>query len=251
MKHIVVLVIIVLFFSCQKQQENELFIASASSLRNVLEELTAEFSKQTNIKANFITASSGKLSAQIEAGAPYDVFLSANAKYPKYLQLKLELGGELFDFAYGKVVFLISKDRKEVNITSFLKNNEIKKIVIPNMEVAPYGIAANEILKNVRIYDKVVGKLVFAENVSQANQFLKSKTVDAGFTSLSSVKVNSFQKEYNIVSLSDTLYAPIKNTLLIVSKNKQKQQKAQKFKAFLQTEKAIYILKKYGYTIPR
>lgn len=253
MKFYKLLILITVLVSCTNKNDAELLIASASSLRPVLEDLIDVFSKQEKIKVDFVTASSGKLSAQIEAGAPYDVFLSANEKYPNYLQSKLKIKEEVFTFAYGSIVFLMSLEigNEQLSWVSFVKKKETQKIVIPNPELAPYGIAANEVLEKKEIQEILNHKMVFAENVSQTNQFIKSGVVDGGFTSLSSVRSGKFDDAYSIVSISDTLYNPIVNTLLITSKNKEQQEKAQKFKAFLQSLKAKRILEKYGFRVPK
>lgn len=249
----IMLVFVFVLFSCSRKKEQKLLVAAASSLRPVLEDIGAEFNKKEGVSIGLITASSGKLTAQIEAGAPYDVFLSANSIYPKYLQAKLDLKETPVKFANGSVVFLMSKKHNtdQLDIISVLKNEELKRLVIPNPKLAPYGKAVHEALMQLKLYNFVAEKLVFAESVSQANQFLSSRTLDGGFTSLSSVKVKDLESNYKIHFLSDTLYTPIANSLLIVSKNKVKQEKAQKFEAFLQSETVGLILKKYGYTIPK
>jgi len=247
----IILIIIIFFFSCNEKEEQRLLIASASSLRSVSVELIKAFSEETNIKADLISASSGKLSVQIELGAPYDIFLSANEKYPNYLCAKLNLKDESSIFAYGQLVLLLTKQKQlKLNSIDVLLENEIQKIAIPNPDLAPYGIAAMEILKLLQLDKQVKSKLVYGENVNQTNQFLKSKVVDAGFTSVSSIQNSHFRGDYKIISILDSLYNPIKNTVLVVAKKTFKKEKAQKFKAFLQEEKAKSILKKYGYNIP-
>lgn len=253
MKQIVTsFIVFLIILSCAPTHHNTITIAAASSLRPVLQEMSSQFKVETDVAINIVTGSSGKLAAQIEAGAPYDIFLSANIIYTDYLQNKLSLANKPIIFAHGQLAFLSNADLDidSSSLKSIINNIHFQKIAIPNPKLAPYGQAANDVLNKLYINNEVQHKLVFAENVSQSNQFLKSNAVNAGFTSVSSVRIKNFSKGYRVHAISDTLYKPIINSLLIVSKQKRKDYNVEKFITFMKTSKAKSILKKYGYTIP-
>ncbi len=253
MKQIVTCIIVFLIIlSCVPTHNNSITIAAASSLRSVLQEMSSQFKVETDVAINIVTGSSGKLAAQIEAGAPYDIFLSANTIYTDYLQNKLSLNNKPVIFAHGQLAFLSNAylDIDTTSLKSIINNNYFQKIAIPNPKLAPYGQAANDVLNKLNIVEEVEHKLVFAENVSQTNQFLKTEGVNAGFTSVSSVKIKNFSEGYRVYAIDSKLHKPIINSLLIVSKKKDEDYNVQKFITFMKTSKAKSILKKYGYTIP-
>jgi len=248
---------LLLFFivlcSCTSQKNDALTIAIASSLRPALQELTKQFTQKTGVKINLVSGSSGKLTTQIIAGAPYDLFFSADTLYTNYIQSKLSLRNKPAIFAHGKLVLLVNNnlDKKGTGISTLLKNSSIQKIVIPNPKLAPYGKAANDVLNNLGVYKKIEPKLVFAESVSQSNQFIKSTSVDAGFTSASATQIENFIQGYAVYTIPKHLYKPIINSILIVSEAEEKNQDLEEFISFLKTEQAQLTLKAYGYIIPK
>jgi len=172
---------------CSNNSSIPLRIAAASNLRYALEEINAEFEKETNIKVEMSAASSGKLTAQIQNGAPFDIFLSANKKYPYYLY---ENGFSIEKpklFCCGLVVYWTNKDLNLKGDILEIKSENIQKIAIANPQNAPFGIAAVEALNSVSVYDSIKPKVIFAENVSQISQYVLNNNVDVGFTSKSVV----------------------------------------------------------------
>ena len=227
--------------SCTSKSQKKITIAASANMQYVLKELISEFSNDNLVACEIVLGSSGKLTAQIEAGAPFDIFLSANAKYPLYLKSKNNSYTAPKTYAYGKLAVL-SKYLKTTNISELLTSTEVKKIAIPNPKNAPYGQMAEEYLMNLDIYPKIKHKLVYGESVMQSNQFVISGAADVGFTAISTLKTkNSIHFKHTIIN--DRLYTPIPQQLLILTPNS----KTQQFAHFMLSKKAQDILKKYGY----
>ncbi|WP_010182511.1 molybdate ABC transporter substrate-binding protein [Aquimarina agarilytica] len=238
------------FFSCKTNNEVHLTIAAASNMLFVLNELVPEFEKETGISTDLITASSGKLTTQILAGAPFDVFISANAKYPKHIRDTNSDYQKAVTIARGKLILISTKKIKKP-LSTALTSTSVKKIAMPNPNIAPYGKAAEELLHNWGVYDHVVSKLIYGESVGQTNQFISLGTVDIGFTAKSTLFSNKLKgMNENYAEISDSLYQALDHQLLIVSKTKAQKNKALQFARFIQTKKARQILLNYGYALP-
>lgn len=235
------------FFSCNSNaDENVLRIAAASNLRYALEELNAEFEKETNIKVEMSAASSGKLTAQIQNGAPFDIFLSANKKYAFYLY---ENGFGIEEpklFCSGLIVYWTNKDIHLTGDIREILTKKIRRIAIANPQNAPFGQATVEALKSISIYDSIKQKVIFAENISQISQYVLNNNVDVGFTSKSVVLCPKLKGKGKWFDVDESLYKPIEQFVLLL-KSKRQNKNAQKYYVFLFSEKAQKIFKKYGY----
>lgn len=211
-------------------------------MNSVIKELVVIFQEETNINCKIVLGSSGKLTAQIKAGAPYDIFLSANAKYAHYLT-KNNNYPIPETYTIGKLAIFsntISADSLIQNLTSAA----VQKIAIPNPNSAPYGEIAKESLIQLGIYETVQSKLVFGESVQQSNQFVVSGAADIGFTSVSTFySKSSLLKHTHWVAIPDSLYTPLRQQLLILNNNLN----TQKFSDFMLSDQAQNILKNYGY----
>ena len=167
-----------------------LLIAAAADLKFALDEVLAEFRQahpEHDAKPTY--GSSGTLFAQLDNGAPFDIFFSADVKFPR--QLIARGKGEadsLFLYAIGHLVVWVPKDSPldvaQLGIKTLLDPG-VRKIAIANPEVAPYGAAAVAALKKLGVHEAVSGRLVLGENVAQAAQFVQSGAAEAGVISLS------------------------------------------------------------------
>jgi len=234
-----------LIFSCSSESKNQITIAASANTQYVLNELVTTFEKENSINCEVILGSSGKLTAQIEAGAPYSIFLSANAKYPNYLINKSNLYGTPKTYALGKIA-LFSTTIKSERLIESLTSDKIKKIAIPNPKTAPYGIMAKEYLEKIGVYEKIKHKLVYGESILQTNQFVISGAAEIGFTSISTISSNvNVLKNIHWTPISDSLYTPLEQQLLILDTNKA----TDKFAQFMLSNPAKKVLKQYGYGI--
>lgn len=212
-------------------------------MNQAIKELITIFKEETNINCKIVLGSSGKLCAQIEAGAPYDIFLSANAKYTEYLTNKNTNYATSQTYAIGKLA-VFSTTINTDNLLQKLTSTKVEKIAIPNPNTAPYGEIAKESLLKLGLYQKIQPKLVFGENVQQTNQFVVAGAADVGFTSVSTFYSKSpILKKAHWTAIPDSLYTPLQQQILILNNNTN----TQKFIDFMLSNKAQKILQNYGY----
>lgn len=167
-----------------RTQEREIRVAAASDLQFAMENLAAHFEKRTGMKVDVTYGSSGNFFSQIQNGAPFDVFFSADVDYPRKLEaMGLGAPSSLFIYGVGRLVIWMPADAKEDVAQegwNALLSPGVQKISIADPEHAPYGRAAVAALKNAGVYQRVRAKLVYAENISQAAQFVQSGNAQAG-----------------------------------------------------------------------
>ena len=238
----------VLLAGCSKPSE-KIVVATAANVQYVMKEIKAEFEKETGEEIDIVVGSSGKLTTQIREGAPFDVFVSADTKYPQEI---FKNGGSEQQpkiYALGTLV-LWSKtiSKAELNI-EMLADEKIKKIAIPNPETAPYGEAAIEVLKSKNLFEKTEKKLVFGESIAQTAQYITSGNAEAGFNALSIVLSPEMKDQGTYIIIDSTTYKPIEQAAILLkhSQDSPKKQTSEKFYNFLYSQKAKQIFQKYGY----
>src|SRR5580693_6819565 len=194
-----------------KRPCGEVTVAAASDLTYAMNEITASFEKETGCTVRVSFGSSGNFLTQIENGAPFDVFFSADIAYPKKLEAEgLAAPGSTYLYAIGKIVLWTRKDSR-VDVSkglSVLREPAVRKIAIANPEHAPYGRAAEEALRHSGVYEAVKGRLVLGENISQAAEFVESGNADAGILALSLVVSPGLKEKGRFWSIPEDLYAP-------------------------------------------
>ncbi|HXG49552.1 MAG TPA: molybdate ABC transporter substrate-binding protein [Methylomirabilota bacterium] len=168
----------------------ELAVAAASDLKYALDELVAEFrTNQPGTRVRVTYGSSGNFFAQLQNRAPFDLYLSADLDYPRRLAAAGHaLDTNVFLYAIGRIVVWVpsssSVDVEQMGVQSLVAPS-VKKIAIANPRHAPYGRAAVEAMKSLRIYDHVEPQLVLGENTAQAAQFVQAGGADLGIIALS------------------------------------------------------------------
>ena len=238
--------ILLILPSCGTFRKDYINIATAANVQFAMDTLASLFEYETGTKANVILGSSGKLTAQIIQGAPYDVFVSANMKYPMEIYNKNLSTGKPRIYAYGSLVLWSVNDSIEP-VPDILLNEKIRKIALPNPKTAPYGEAAIEFLRNMGISDHVKDKLVYGESISQVNQFLISRTADIGFTSKSVVLSPKMKSLGTWSDINTDDYSPIRQGVIVIDRKKGHMKQAEEFVIFLLSDKAKDILELYGY----
>jgi molybdate transport system substrate-binding protein len=227
-------------------------IAVAANVSYAIDDLKKEFKKVCpDTKVRVTLGSSGKLTAQINHGAPYDIFMAANMKYPEALYQEKKAVTKPVVYAQGALAYLTRKNVDFSKGINALKEKNIKKIAIANPKTAPYGKAALEAIEKSGIYESVKSKLVFAEAASQTVSYTMT-VVDIGFvakSSLYSSKMKNFKEGVNWENVDRSLYTPINQGIVILKKGENSQE-VKNFYAFMLSPKAREILKKYGYLIP-
>jgi molybdate transport system substrate-binding protein len=228
----------------------ELTVAAAADLRPALEEIAAQFHAASGVQIKAIYGSSGNFYQQIQNGAPFDFFFSANADYPKKLEAAgLNVPGTFYEYARGKIVVMVSAsstlDLKRG--LSVLLDPAVKKIAIADPSHAPYGQAAVSAMKAEKIYDQVSARLVTGENISQAASFVISGAADVGIVALSLALSAGPQVRYAQIPAGD--YPPIQQACVVLKSSKN-QDLATKFEMYLRTEEVGKIFERFGFETP-
>lgn len=213
-----------------------------------MSELTAAFTQQTGIECEIILASSGKLTAQIQAGAPYDVFVAADLKYPERLQQQELIVDSPTVYAYGKLVLWTTQLSQSPSL-AVLTDKSVQRIALANPKTAPYGRAALALLKRNNLYERVETKLVFGESIAQTNQFITTGAAQVGFTAQSVVAAAHLKNTGYWTPLPAAAYQPLAQGVCIL-RSSSKIDAARQFKTFLLGSTAAKILHTFGYDSP-
>jgi len=235
--------------SCVAQ---ELTVAAAADARPALEEIASRFKTSTGKQISLIYGSSGKFYQQIQNGAPFDLFFSADVEYPKKLEAAgLTVPGSYYEYARGKIVLLVAA-KSPLDLKPGLKillDPRVNKVAIADPLHAPYGRAAVAALKSEGIYDKISAKIVTGENISQAASFVLSGAADVGIAALSLAISSSNREQVRFVEIPATDYPPIQQACVVLRSSKQ-QQLATEFEAYIRTSEAAAILMRNGFEVP-
>jgi len=226
-------------------------VAAAADLNYAMPELASRFEAATGTKVVASIGSSGNLFAQIQNGAPFDLFFSADEEYPKKLAAAGKLdGGSIRTYAIGHLVLWVPNsvglDPATLKMDT-LKQATITKIAIANPEHAPYGRAAMAALEYFGMKDAVAGKLVFGENVSQAAQFAQSGNAQAGLIPLSLAKSTAMTAAGKFWELPTSAYPELRQAAGVVSASEHKKA-AQALLEFVLSPEGEAILRKFGLT---
>ncbi len=229
----------------------DLTVSVAANVQYTFEELKAVFEKETGISVKTVIGSSGKFTAQIENGAPFDVFLSADMDYPKTLHKEGLTVNAPKIYAYGALVIWTMTDVDLSGGIDVLADANVKKIAIASPKTAPYGRQAVNALKHYDLYSHVGKKLVYGESIAQANQFITTKAADVGITAKSVVLAPQLKDKGQWIDVPKEAYEPIAQGVVILKHAERGNiGEANKLFDFLFSEKAGEIFKKYGYTLP-
>ena len=227
-------------------------VAAAANLVFVLEPLDADFSRANpGVSVTDTMGASGSLVSQIEAGAPYDVFLSADLLYPKRLvQDGGAHGSSLLVFAVGKLVLWTTRPGLDVSsIGSVVRNPAVGRLAIANPSTAPYGRAAEEALAKLGLLEAARPKLVYGESITQAAQFILSGNADAGFVALSLVLSPKLKEKGRWLAVPPGAYSPLQQGAVLTLRG-EANPAARKYLEFLATPAARAEFARFGYDPP-
>ncbi len=247
-KIFLLVLILIIHNSCTQQKKEVINVAVAANMQFAMQEIAQAFTTQYGIQCDLIISSSGKLTAQIIEGAPFNVFVSADMKYPNELYKRGLAVEKAKVYALGNLVLWSAIEGVEPSL-DLLGNDEIRHIAIANPKMAPYGKAAIEILKNYNIFQTVEDKLVYGESVLQANQFIISHVAEVGFTSKSVVLSDRSKNIGKWIPLDDAKYSQIEQGAILIKQKDAEEEKGKLFFNFLFSESAKVILKKHGYSV--
>ena len=230
----------------------EITIAVAANVSYAIEPLMKIFNKTNpETKVNVILGSSGKLFAQISHGAPYNLYMSANMKYPNRLYEENLTKSEPVIYAQGALAVFSSTPQDYSKGLAVLAQTHIHKIAIGNPKTAPYGVAAVEALRNARLYQSLEKKFVYGESISQTVIYATS-AADIGLIAMSALyvpKMKAYKKNIHWVEVKKTLYTSINQGMVILKRNKDNTE-VKAFYTFMLSKQAQEILTSFGYKVP-
>jgi len=230
---------------------DEIKVAVASNFYPAMKEIVLQYElkqSQSSAKNNIvlISGSSGKHYAQIINGAPFDIFFSADKVRPALLEKKgLSESGSRFTYALGRLVLWSSLDGF-VEKDERLYNNDLRYLSIANPKIAPYGVAAREVLISINLWEDLQSKLVRGENIAQTFQFVNSGNAKLGFISYSQLRNPNYPLVGSFWEVPQLLYKPIEQQVVLLKKSSL----AKDFLLFIRSDESLNIISKYGYDLP-
>jgi molybdate transport system substrate-binding protein len=230
----------------------EIIVAAAADLQFAMQDVAARFQKQTGETVKVTYGSSGNFFQQIQNGAPFDMFFSANLDYPKKLEAAgLIEPGSFYPYADGKIVIWIKNDSK-LDLKSgmqVLLDPSVKKIAVANPQHAPYGQAAVAAMQKANIYEKVKDKFVLGENISQTASFVVSGAADVGIVALSLALSPNMKDKGRYAEVPTGDYPPIEQACVILKSSRNKEAAGQ-FLSYFKSDAVADIFKNYGFDVP-
>lgn len=244
-------IILGLAFLCSSIFAGTINVAVAANVSYAINELVAKFNETNkDTKVQITLGSSGKFTAQIENGAPFDVFMSADMKFPEALDAKNLSATKPVIYAQGSLAMLSAKELDFSKGIKLLVEDSISRVAVANPKTAPYGRAAVEAMTNAKILDKVESKFVYGESISQTVTYATT-AADLGFINKSALydeKMAKYKENVNWVSVDPSLYTPIDQGIIILNKAKDNAE-AKAFYDFILSKEAKEIFKNYGYLV--
>jgi molybdate transport system substrate-binding protein len=233
--------------------DREINVAAAADLSAAMQEVATNYEKRTGVVVKLSFGASGALTQQIQNGAPFDVFFSADMDYPRQLITSGQAdGATLYRYAIGQLVLWVPQDSPldvEHRGMDVVLDPSVKKISIANPQHAPYGRAAAAALKHYGLYEKLGDRLVLGENVSQAAQFVESGNAQAGFVALAHAMAPSMQGKGKYWVVPADAYPTLDQGVVLLSHSPHPEDAAA-FLRFMKTEEAAGLLRRYGFTSP-
>src|SRR5580692_2146942 len=233
--------------------DREINVAAAADLSAAVQEVATSYEKRTGVAVKLSFGASGALTQQIQNGAPFDVFFSADMDYPRQLIAGGQAdGASLYRYAVGQLVLWVPKDSPldvEHKGMEVLLDPSVKKISVANPQHAPYGRAAAAALKHYGLYEKVADRLVLGENVSQAAQFVESGNAQVGFVALAHAIAPAMQGKGRYWEVPADYYPALAQGVVVISESPHKKEAAD-FVEYIKTQTVRDLFQKYGFTLP-
>lgn len=240
------------FYGCvTAATAEEVRVAVAANFLGTLNEIITNYQADTGHTVVVSSGSSGKLYAQIKHGAPFDVLFSADAERPQQLENEgLAVKGTRFVYSVGRLT-LWSPDSKVVheNAQRVLSDGHFEHLAIANPRTAPYGMAAQQTLMKLGLWESLKDRIVQGENIGQTFQFVFSKNAQLGFVALSQVldsKINGSGSRWDVPT---SFHEPLEQEAVLLMMGK-KNKAAQAFLDYVKGDKSLTIIKRFGYGVP-
>lgn len=245
------LILAVLLGICSlAQAADKITIAAAADLRFAMDEIIKQFrSLQPADSIEVTYGSSGKFFTQIQQGAPYDLFFSADIGYPRELEKSGLAGAPATPYATGRIVLWSpSRDASQMTLKD-LTDPTIRKVAIANPQHAPYGKRAEEALKAQGLWEAVSAKAVYGENISQTAQFVQTGNAEVGIIALSLAVNPALAEKGGYYLIPDNLHQPLEQGFIVL-KRAGGNELAKRFAAYMGKPEARAVMKRYGFALP-
>ena len=242
------ILIFLVIFLCKHSYAKEIRIGVASNFLMPMNFIKQNFENENKTKIYLSSGSSGSLYSQIMNGAPLDIFLSANQDFPKKLENTVKgVKGTRFTYATGKLLlFSANKDLFDLTFPNIILSEKIKYVGIGNPKYVPYGVAAKEVLKSLKVFNRLEKKIIFSKNVNQVFLMNYYGNLDIGFIAKSDFIIKN--KKGKVWDIPQDLYSPI-NQDAILLKYGEKKPEAKIFLKFLSSKKVRDKLVSLGYIV--
>jgi molybdate transport system substrate-binding protein len=225
----------------------EVRIAVAANFAPTLRALAEDFSANTGHRVQISSGSTGKHYAQIRNGAEFDVFLAADSARPARLEVEgVGVAGSRFTYAIGRLVLWVPGQTEIDRPEGYLRNARFRRLAIANPRLAPYGLAAQQVLEAWQLWDRLQERLVRGENVAQAYQFVATGNAQSGLVSLSQLLLGDRAGHGAYRIIPDELHAPIRQDALLLRSGAA----AEAFLQYLRSEPASRLIRDAGYGLP-
>lgn len=225
-------------------------IAAASDLKFAMDEIATSFRQTSpNDTIEIVYGSSGKFHMQIRQGAPYDLFFSADIAFPKELAGAGFASSEVKPYAVGRIVLWSSTlDASRMTLASLL-DPKITRVAIANPKHAPYGKRAEEALRAVGAWDRILPKLVYGENIAHAAQFVQTGNAQVGILALSLVMNPELSGKGGYWLIPDSLHTPLEQGF-VITRRAAGNALAKRFATFMDSPVARAVRTRYGFVLP-
>ncbi len=239
---------------CATAKAEEVTLAVAANFTAPMQKIAQAFEQDTGHKALLAFGATGKFYAQIKNGAPFAVLLSADDETPARLEKEgVAIAGTRFTYAIGRLALwsknpLLVDDKGQVLLSNATDKNSFKKLAIADPKLAPYGAAAMEVLDRMGALAKVRPKLVQADSIGQAFQFVMTENAELGFVALSQISIDGRITQGSAWVVPQNLYTPLKQDAVLLPLGKNSAAALALMK-YMRTDRAQAIIRAYGYTL--
>jgi molybdate transport system substrate-binding protein len=229
-------------------QAGEVSVAVAANFTDATRDIVPLFEKATGHKVKVSFGSTGKLYAQIEHGAPFEVFLAADTHRPEKAEHEgLAIKGSRFTYAMGKLALWSRKGGAFDNAEAFLKSGKFNRVAMANPKTAPYGLAAKQVMEHIGVWKQLQPKLVRGDSIAQTFQFTATGNAEIGFVALS--QVTAWKKSKGTQwAIPQSYYAPIEQQAVLLKRGSDNEA-ARAFLDFLKSDEARAVITGYGYGV--
>lgn len=240
---------LVIFFSGAAQAE-KITVAAAADLKFAMDEIVASFKTSSpGDEIDVIYGSSGKFHTQVQQGAPYDLFFSADISFPRELAKAGLAASEVKPYAVGRIVlWSASMEASKMTLAS-LTDSKITRIAIANPKHAPYGARAEEALRASGLWEKIEPKLVYGENIAHTAQFVQTGNAQIGIIALALAVNPELSSKGGYWLIPDNLHNPLEQGF-VITKRAEKSVLAKRFAEYMGSKAARAVMTKYGFVLP-